>query len=129
MKPEKPVKPRMGAARRLRIFTRDGGVCEICRCKVQAGEPYDIDHRIPWALAFNDADENLRTVHKTCHRELKTGPDMSRIAKAKAQGGETGQRARREKRGHGSIPSRPFQKPTEKKTWPKRPWGKNEKDR
>lgn len=38
--------------------------------------------------------------------KAKTAEDMGRIAKAKRAGGETGQRARREKRGGGSIKSR-----------------------
>lgn len=37
----------------------------------------------------------------------KTRTDLARIAKAKAQGGETGQYARREKRAKPLIPSRP----------------------
>lgn len=36
----------------------------------------------------------------------KTKADLATIAKAKAQAGETGQRARRERRGKGSIPAR-----------------------
>jgi len=114
-----PPRPAMSKARRLRLFTRDGGFCDICKRKVLAGEAYELDHIIPWALGFDDSDENLRLVHKTCHRTDKTGGDVARIAKAKRQGRETGQQARRAVKG-GSIPSRPF--PKTKTTWPKRPF-------
>ncbi len=104
---DKPKRPTMSKARRLRLFTRDGGVCDICKRKVLAGEAYELDHIIPWALGFDDSDENLRLVHKTCHRTDKTGGDVARIAKAKRQSGiEGGQAARRAKRGHGLIQSR-----------------------
>lgn len=124
---EKPVRPSMSKARRLRIFTRDGGVCQLCERKVLAGEAYDIDHRIPWALGFDDTDDNLRTVHRACHRTMKTGDDVGRIAKAKRQSGiEGGQAARRAKRGFGLIKSAGFQKPPGyKHQWGKTPWGRN----
>lgn len=125
-----PPRPSMSKARRLRIFARDGGRCEICGKKVQTGEDYDIDHRLAWALTFDDGDDNLRTVHKSCHRDAgaKTADDVKRIAKAKRQSGiEGGQAARRAKRGHGLIQSRtdwpkgrklesrPFSKPRREK--------------
>jgi hypothetical protein len=117
----------MTKARRLRLFARDGGVCHLCNRKVLAGEDYELDHIIPWALSFNDDDDNLRVAHKTCHRTDKTGPDVARIAKAKRQSGiEGGQAARRAKRGHGLIQSR--------NEWPKgqklqsRPWPKKGRD-
>lgn len=109
----------MSKARRLRLFARDGGVCHLCKRKVLAGEDYELDHIIPWALAFDDSDDNLRVAHKACHRTDKTGNDVARIAKAKRQAGETGQQARRAIKG-GSIQSRPF--PKTKTTWPKRPF-------
>lgn len=97
----------MSASRRARLFARDGGICSICKRKIQAGEPYEIDHILAWALTFRDDDDNLTTVHKSCHREQKTGGDVATIAKAKRQSGiEGGQAARRAKRGHGLIQSR-----------------------
>jgi len=105
---DKPKRPAMTKARRLRLFARDGGVCYLCKRKVLAGEDYELDHIIPWALAFNDDDDNLRVAHKTCHRTDKTGDDVARIAKSKRMGGEKGQWARRQNRGHGLIQSRGF---------------------
>ena len=118
----------MSQARRARLFARDGGICQICLHKIQAGEPYDQDHIIPWALTYSDADENLRTVHTTCHRgeASKTSEDVARIAKAKRQGGEKGQAARRAKNGP-QIKSRPFPK-GQKQKWPSRPFGKGDRN-
>lgn len=115
----KPLpRPSMSKARRARIWERDGGVCYLCAVKVALGEDWDVEHRVPWALSFDDSDENLAVAHKAgCHAE-KTKGDVKRIAKAKRQAGETGQQKRRREKG-GSIPSRPFQKGP-KRAWPKR---------
>lgn len=85
------------------------GVCG-CGC----GEPLDplgegcIDEheRALGLLGTNDL-ANRRLYRKPC-AAAKTGKggDLTVIAKAKRQAGETGQRARREKRGGGSIPQR-----------------------
>lgn len=125
MKEPKPVKPSMSAARRLRIFTRDGGICEICKAKVKAGEPYDIDHRIAWAIGYDDSDDNLRTVHKACHRDAgtKTASDLKTLAKIKRiEARHNGTRRERK-----PIPSRPFDKPNKPFKWPSRPFGETKK--
>lgn len=118
-------RPSMSKARRLRIWERDKGVCYLCSLKVHVSEKWDVEHRIAWALSFDDSDENLAVAHKDgCHAE-KTKDDVRRIAKAKRQSGiEGGQAARRAKRGFGTIQSRGFEKPKDKKPWPKRPFGK-----
>lgn len=107
-----PPRPSMSKARRLRIWERDKGVCYLCNAKVQAAEAWEVEHVIPWALAFDDSDGNLKVAHKDgdCHA-AKTKVDIDRIAKAKAQGGETGQWARRQKNGPKMRPSKP--------NWPK----------
>lgn len=116
-----PPRPSMSKARKARIFVKEDGLCYLCQAKIKAGELFEIEHVIPWALSFDDSDDNLKLAHAVCHRQLKTGDDVARIAKAKAQAGETGQRARREKngprlksanrwppRGSQKINSRPF---------------------
>lgn len=118
----------MSKARRLRLFARDGGLCHLCKRKVLAGEDYELDHIIPWALAFDDSDDNLRVAHKSCHRTDKTGDDVKRIAKAKRQSGiEGGQAARRAKRGFGLIQSRGFSANGPKQKIASRPWPKKGK--
>ena len=114
-----PPRPSMSKARRVRIFVKEDGRCYLCSQKIKIGELFEVEHVIPWALSQDDSDDNLKVAHTVCHRKLKTGDDMARIAKAKRQGRETGQQARRAVKG-GSIPSRPF--PKTKTTWPKRPF-------
>jgi len=117
----------MSKARKLRIWERDGGVCYLCQTKVKAGEQWDAEHVTAWALTYDDSDDNIRVAHRRedCHGR-KTRVDVATIAKAKRQGGETGQQARRAKRDKPLIPSRPFDKSENKKPWPKGPsrWGK-----
>jgi len=97
---------------------RQTGAPILCGCG--CGVPLDplnervIDeHVIPRKLAEvgleaeRDDLENRRFYRWPCALE-KTRADLARIAKAKAQGGETGQQARREKRGGGTIKSRGF---------------------
>lgn len=95
-----PPRPSMSKARKLRIWERERGLCDLCGQKVQAGEAWEVEHVIPWALSFDDSDGNLKIAHKDgdCHA-AKTKVDVGRIAKAKRQGGETGQQARRAKNG------------------------------
>jgi CRISPR/Cas system Type II protein with McrA/HNH and RuvC-like nuclease domain len=114
-----PPRPSMTKARRVRIFIKEEGRCYLCRDKIKIGELFEVEHVIPWALSQDDSDDNLKVAHTICHRQLKTGDDVKRIAKAKRQGRETGQQARRAVKG-GSIPSRSF--PKTKTTWPKRPF-------
>lgn len=95
-----------------------GGIACGCGC----GEPLDpvvegvIDeHVIPRKLTEigsegeRDVLTNRRFYRKPCAMR-KTRDDLAVIAKARAQGGETGQAARRERRGHGSIKSAGFRK-------------------
>ena len=114
-----PPRPSMSKARRVRIFVKEDGRCYLCQDKIKLGQLFEVEHVIPWALSFDDSDDNLKVAHTVCHRTLKTKDDVARIAKAKRQGRETGQQARRAVKG-GSIPSRPFQKT--KTTWAKRPF-------
>jgi len=68
---------------RARIFAANGGVCHICRGKIDnTREAFEIEHVIPWALTQDDSDENLRPAHKNCHRR-KTDQDVADIARAK----------------------------------------------
>lgn len=86
-----------------------------CRCACGCGEKLQpmtegvIDeHLRALALLGTNALENRALYRKPCARKKTDEQDTPRIAKAKAQAGETGQYARRQKRGHGSIQSRGF---------------------
>jgi hypothetical protein len=117
---DRPARPTISAARRARIFADHAGVCHICRTRIAATELWDVEHKIARGLTYDDSDANLAPAHRSedCHGR-KTKEDVTRIAKAKAQGGETGQWARRQKRGVGLIQSRGFEKPKVKRAWPK----------
>ena len=113
----------MTKARRARIWERDNGICYLCGQPVQLGELWDVEHKTAWALSFDDSDANLAVAHKAGCHEAKTKVDVTTIAKAKAQAGETGQYARRLKRkAEGKAPlikGRGFEKGP-KRAWPKR---------
>ncbi|WP_313044984.1 hypothetical protein [Brevundimonas sp.] len=68
------------------------------------------EHLRALALLGTNALENRALYRKPCARKKTDEQDTPRIAKAKAQAGETGQYARRQKRGQGSIQSRGFDK-------------------
>lgn len=122
---EKPARPSMTKARRLRIWERDGGVCYLCGKKVLAGQPWDAEHVKAWTIYGDDSDENLKVAHKEVCHKAKTDADMKIVHKSNRQGLITGQQARRAKRGFGLIQSR--------NEWPKgqklqsRPWPKKGK--
>lgn len=115
-----PPRPSMSKARRVRIFLQHDGKCGLCGEKIIG--LYEIEHRLPWALSFDDSDGNLYPVHPAGHL-AKTRDDVKRIAKAKRQGGEMGQAARRAKNG-AQLKGRPFPKGGPKKKWPSRPLGR-----
>lgn len=85
-----------------------------CGCGVElepVNEKVIDEHGLPRKLcepgseAERDALEN-RSFYRWPCAVKKTAADLAQIAKAKAQGGETGQYARRKQRGSGSIPRR-----------------------
>lgn len=100
------------------VLQRQTAAPILCGCG--CGEPLDPvtervvdEHVIPRELSEvgcqgeRDDLANRRFYRWPCALE-KTRTDLAKIAKAKAQGGETGQYARRQKRGHGSIQSGGF---------------------
>ena len=70
--------------RRLKLFEDAGGICYLCGLKIQAGQLWDVEHRIPLALGGADNETNMSPAHKSCHAP-KTVEDFGRIAKAKRQ--------------------------------------------
>lgn len=80
--------------------------CWFCGKKLrETGHEYD--HSKPLALGGTNETENFYALCPTCH-EHKTKADIEAIARAKRRSGETGQVARRKKRGGSSIKSRGF---------------------
>lgn len=79
------------------------------------------EHWNPLGLTGTNDTENRRLLRKPC-ATAKTKPDIQRIAKSKRQGGEKGQWARRQNRGHGLIQSRGFPVGGPKQKIPSRPF-------
>lgn len=92
------------------LMVDQGGRCACpCREKLQPLTEGVIDeHRIPLALGGSNDLSNRELWRKPCAAAKTAGQDAPAIAKAKRQAGEKGQRARREKRGGGSIKSKGF---------------------
>lgn len=108
-------RPSISKAKRARIFLAHEGVCWLCKAKIAADTPYDIDHQVSRELGGSDDDDNLAPAHKDCHRE-KTKLDVAMIAKSNRIRRANGPVEMRKKRK--AIPSRPF--PKRKIEWSKR---------
>lgn len=74
------------------VLLRSGGMCEADGCDNPGRE---FEHRIPVALGGENTTDNLWLACRECHRAKTSNEDIPRIAKAKRQAGEKGQRARR----------------------------------
>lgn len=95
----------------MQLMIDQDGRC-ACGCGVKLNpmtEGVIDEHVRPLGQLGTNALENRRLYRKPCAAKKTEGKagDNSRTAKAKRQAGEKGQRARREKRGGGSIPQRP----------------------
>jgi hypothetical protein len=94
----------------IQLMLDQDGKCG-CGCGVKLNprtEGVIDEHRVPLAQGGSNDLENRHLYRKPCAVKKTEGKDgdNSRTAKAKRQGGETGQYARREARGGGSIPQR-----------------------
>lgn len=76
-----PKRKAISAKTRAIIFERDGGICWICKGKIEAGQPWDADHTLSRELGGSDDIENLAPAHRDpCHR-MKSKEDVRLIAK------------------------------------------------
>lgn len=107
-----PTEKRKPLTRRevMQLMLDQEGKCG-CGCGVKLNpmtEGVIDEHRVPLAMGGTNELSNRHLFRKPC-ATVKTGKggDLTMIAKAKRQGGETGQHARREACGGGSIKQRP----------------------
>lgn len=107
-----PKRPSIGKSKRARIFLVHEGVCWLCKLKIGANEPYDIDHQVSRELGGSDDDDNLAPAHKECHR-AKSKDDVRMIAKSnrirRQANPETRRQTKHPIRSNRKIASRPFQ--------------------
>jgi hypothetical protein len=81
----------MTKARRLRIWTRENGICKRCGVKVPwTGPEVEYDHYSQIAISCDDSDENIFPLHsgrtlEACHK-IKTAADAKARAKVIRQG-------------------------------------------
>lgn len=107
-----PKRPSISKANRARIFLAHDGVCWLCKLKIAADAPYDIDHQVSREIGGSDEDENLAPAHKDCHK-AKTKQDVKAIAKSNRIRRDLNPETRR--KGSRPIPQHV------------NPWGKREK--
>lgn len=89
---------------RAQMVLDQNGVCG-CGCGQELGARFIAEHELPVALGNPNKPDCL--LRWDCAK-AKTVADVRRIAKAKRQAGEKGQRARRERRGFSLLKSAPF---------------------
>lgn len=55
--------------RRLR---RERGACERCgKTRAQNGQALDVHHKVPYRATYDNSDENLEVLCKTCHKKVE----------------------------------------------------------
>ena len=65
---------------RLALFEKRGGVCHLCEQKIQVGEKWEVEHRIPLAMGGADDEANMFPAHVKCHA-IKSKTDAGNLAK------------------------------------------------
>jgi 5-methylcytosine-specific restriction protein A len=66
---------------KLRIWEREGGRCSLTGRKIQVGEAFDYEHRIPLSMGGRHAEDNIVLALRVAHRE-KTAQEAGVRAKA-----------------------------------------------
>ena len=78
-----PIPPRV----RLRVYERYNGICQICQCKIQAGDSWHCDHAKALILGGENRETNIVLAHAKCNGEKANVEKKakSKIAKTKAK--------------------------------------------
>ena len=92
----------------LEDWLKKWGYCEYSGEPIQK-QDIEFDHSIPNAMLYQGDEIQWQVILKKWHK-VKTAKDVKDIAKAKRLAGETGQHARRKRRGISLIQNRGFQK-------------------
>ena len=74
---------RISTTTRVKIFTKDDGICHLCNMKVLPGQEWDVSHEVPLEAGGADDMTNWRVAHRKCHRKHTAEVDIPVIAKLK----------------------------------------------
>jgi 5-methylcytosine-specific restriction protein A len=75
----------IGKAERARIFLKAGGRCHCCGGRIERGEAWEAEHRLPLWKGGDDTEDNLSPAHEICHAP-KTKREASERAKELRRG-------------------------------------------
>lgn len=96
---------------KLRIFEREGGICHLTGVKIQPGDEWDADHKIPLILGGEHRESNLFPALREAHRK-KTKAEVavkSKIAAVRQK--HLGIKAPKQKITSAGFPKRQREKP------------------
>jgi 5-methylcytosine-specific restriction endonuclease McrA len=62
---------------REEVFQMYGGVCQLCMLKIQDGEKWVIDHRVPLSRGGTDTIDNVQPAHDICNKIKKDHHQLS----------------------------------------------------
>lgn len=68
---------------KLRIFERENGICHLTGTKIQPGDQWDADHKVPLILGGEHRESNLFPAIRADHRK-KTAAEMAVKSKVAA---------------------------------------------
>ncbi len=66
--------------KRLAVFEAAKGLCHLCGLRIQVGERWEVEHRIPIAMGGADNETNMSPAHVKCHA-IKSKADATNLAK------------------------------------------------
>ena len=75
---------RMTAAKRVRIYDRDRGLCHLCKLPIHLGEQWHVEHVKPLWEGGADEEVNMAPAHVDCHA-TKSKEEAAPRAKTTAQ--------------------------------------------
>lgn len=55
--------------KRLLIWYRDEGACQLCGVRIRAGEEWTLDHVVPRSKGGSDRWGNLQVAHRGCNQD------------------------------------------------------------
>ena len=76
---------RLSTRDRAALFLAAGGICHLCKMKIDEGQAWEVSHPIPLAAGGEDAESNRAPAHFKCHKRQTAEIDAPLIAKTRRQ--------------------------------------------